>query len=423
MLQTTRRKLKKWSIRFFWFVVAVLVICINYNRFYHNNFANYEKAVDYGRVREDKEIIRPVIAAVFYKTNQTNDKTLSGYLSHWDTNRIKTPKILIVPQTITPESQRVISKLYNEISKIAALKQISFICDSSVSLSEHNKLIEQHFSSANYNNLPILPEDASLAAKIQNLTDSEDSLVIVALDFGNPPTNNSLYEEIIYLAQQKSYKIRIFDEVDTQLAQALEENYASWFEAENDNKTTELMRQKNNLNEYKNHYQTDILKYFTANLKLSADENSILPEKTPQTYRLYDRGTVYIRFFGTAEKELFSRAKIGKNKGIIVAVIELARKAAIKVRQPIKSYKIYLLTELEKIEKNINIPLINYLETDDGVYVQYRRHKALMAPDERPNEETELISTLRSRAKIPDSATDSEIEFYRFKTAEITNEN
>ena len=72
---------------------------------------------------------------------------------------------------------------------------------------------------------------------------------IVALDFGNPPTNNSLYEEIIYLAQQKSYKIRIFDEVDTQLAQALEENYASWFEAENDNKTTELMRQKNNLND------------------------------------------------------------------------------------------------------------------------------------------------------------------------------
>jgi hypothetical protein len=159
------------------------------------------------------------------------------------------------------------------------------------------------------------------------------------------------------------------------------------------------------------------------NLDVAADKEAIWPDKTPETYRLFDRGTVYIRFFGNGNKEVFSRAKIGKNKGIIVAIVELARKAVAKKIQPISAYKIYLLTELEKIEKDINSPLINYLETDDGVYVQYKRRSALMTADERPDEEAALMAAIRNRIKLPDEVDDAQLEFYRFKTVEMEHEN
>lgn len=52
-----RRKAKfAWGKICFWLATAVLVgiiVWINVNRFKHNIYANYEKAVDYGRVREE----------------------------------------------------------------------------------------------------------------------------------------------------------------------------------------------------------------------------------------------------------------------------------------------------------------------------------------------------------------------------------
>ncbi len=416
MLQTTRRKLKKWGIRFFWLIVAALVVWVNYNRFYHNNFANYEKAVDYGRVREDKEIIRPVIAAVFYQTEQTKSKTLSGYLSRWKTNNLKNPKILIVPKTVTGSNLMEILKLYHDIKQSATFKSIIFIGNPEA----HKHLLEHNFGAKV--RLPKLPDkDIFPEQEIDEFLQKEGNLVVFGADFYGDDKDNSLINEAVYLAQKHTYKVRIFDEIDTQLAQALEDNYASWFE--NGNEVNELQRQKKNLQEYINHYGRDIIQYFTMNLELVDGNDAIWPDKTPETYRLFDRGTVYIRFFGAANKEVFSRAKIGKNKGIIVAIVELARKAVAKKIQPITAYKIYLLTELEKIEKDINLPLINYLETDDGVYVQYKGRSALMAADERPDGEAALMTAIRNRIKIPDEVDGAQMEFYRFKTVEIEHEN
>jgi len=416
MLQTTRRKLKKWSIRLFWFVAAVLVAWVNYNRFYHNNFANYEKAVDYGRVREDKEVIRPVIAAVFYQNEQTKSKTLSGYLSRWKANNLKNPKILIVPKIVTGGNLMEILKLYHDIKQSTTFKSVMFIGNPDA----HKHLLEHNFGakvySPKFSDKDIFPEQ-----DIDEFLRQKGNLVVFGADFYGDDKDNFLIDEAVYLAQKYAYKVRVFDEVDTQLAQALEDNYASWFE--NGNEVNELQRQKKNLQEYLNHYGRDILQYFTMNLELADGNDAIWPDKTPETYRLFDRGTVYIRFFGNGNKEVFSRAKIGKNKGIIVAIVELARKAVAKKIQPITAYKIYLLTELEKIEKDINSPLINYLETDDGVYVQYKGRSALMAADERPDEETALMAAIRGRAKIPEDVAATQMEFYRFKTVEMENEN
>ena len=82
-----------------------------------------------------------------------------------------------------------------------------------------------------------------------------------------------------------------------------------------------------------------------------------------------------------------------------------------------------MLTDLEKIEKAENEPLVNHLETDDGVYVQYQRRSALMAADERPADEEGLMAALRARGRIPEEASAAQIEFYRFKTVEINYEN
>ena len=423
MLPTTRRKLKKFAVSLFWIWLLALVVWANINRFHHNNYANYEKAVDYGRVREKKEIIRPIIAAVFYQNQQPKSKTLSSYLSHWDNKHIKNPKILIVPPQITPESTRVISKLYKSVAKNQTFDNVLFVYGDTQPSNDHNKLLKQNFAAAKVRIFPAAKKETEMETTVNSALEQPASLVIFALDLNDTEKNKFLVDEAVYLAQQHFYKLGIFDEVDTQLAQALEENYASWFENDDKSEIQELQRQKINLEAYKNHYAEQILKYFKKNLKLKEKQPTIWPEKNADTYRLFDRGTVYIRFFDSDDKELFSRAKIGKNKGIIVAVVELARKAVVKVNRPIKYYKIYLLTELEKIEKNMNTPLINYLETDDGVYVQYHGRSALMAADERPDQEELLMDALRDRAKIPASAADSEIEFYRFKTVEIENEN
>lgn len=420
MLQTTRRKIKKWSIRLFWLAVVALVVGANYNRFYHNNYANYEKAVDYGRVREDKEVMRPVVSAVFYQQEKRKDKSLSGYLNHWDSARLQNPKMLIVPKQLTDESRRVIGKLYKEIKRAAEIESVLLIHDATVNKAEHAKLLKKILG-AEVRNLLFSEQDAGQDTKLDEFLQNKGSLVVFTADLNETEQDKFLIDEAMYAAQRHFYKIRIFDEVDRQLARALEDNYASWFESANE--VNELQRQQNNLREYVNHYGQDILQYFIMNLDLDEDKSAVWPDKTPETYRLFDRGVVYIRFFGSGNKEVFSRAKIGKNKGIIVAVVELARKAVAKRIRPITAYKIYLLTELEKIEKERNAPLVNYLETDDGIYVQYRGRSALMAADERPENEAELAVAIRTRAKIPDEATDEDIEFYRFKTVEMEHEN
>jgi hypothetical protein len=231
-----------------------------------------------------------------------------------------------------------------------------------------------------------------------------------------------LADEAIYFAQKNHYKIHIFDEVDTQLAKAWEEDYAAWFE-DDDKEESLLTQQKSNLETYINHYGNELLTYFVVNLNLPRGERALWPEKTAENYRLFDRGYIYVRFFTDGGREIFSRAKVGKNKGVIVGMIEIARKAAEKLYQPIESAKIYVLTDLEKIEKDENVPLVNYLERDDGIYVQYHKKIALLAADERPEDEESLQAMLRQRAQIPAEVANKKVEFYKFKTVEINYEN
>ena len=418
--------LKKWFYRLLWLLFFGVICLINVERFKNNNYANYEKAIDYGRVREEKEEISPIIAAVFYQNDARQKSTISSYLNHWDTYRMEKVKMLIVPQKIDSESQNVITKLYERIQRHNQIKYIALVYDKSQDIQQHQQLLAQVFTQSAIDIIPLNEQQTDTEFDIQDYLNDVNTMVVFTADLSHGLTvkkRDFLLSEAIYFAQKNSFKIRVFDEVDTQLAKALEDDYAVWFEQTEDKTKERLEREKNNLKMYAERYKDDILQYFALNLNSANEEKPIWPEKDEQTFRLFDRGMVYVRFFGAGGKEIFARAKIGKNKGIIVAVVELAHKAAIKMTQPIEKARIYLLTELERIEKIANAPLVNYLETDDGIYVQYKSHRSLMAADERPTEEKALTEALYNRGKIPENTPDSEIEFYKFKTVEIDYEN
>lgn len=417
--------LKKWFYRLLWLIFIGILCYINIERFKNNNYANYEKAIDYGRVREEKEEINPIIAAVFYQNDARQKNTISSFLNHWDTYRIEKVKMLIVPQNIDDESRKVVAKLYERIRHRNQIKDIALVYEESQDIGTHQQLLAQIFDQSSIDVIALNEQQTDTEFDIQDYLNDIHTLVVFTADLSQGLTEKSdfLLNEAIYFAQKNSYKIRVFDEVDTQLAKALEEDYAAWYETPEDKKQERLDREKNNLKMYAERYKDDILQYFALNLNSSADEKPHWPKKDEQTFRLFDRGMVYIRFFGAGGKEIFSRAKIGKNKAIIVAVAELAHKAAIKMSQPIEKAQIYLLTDLERIEKIANAPLVNYLETDDGVYVQYQRRSALMSADERPEDEAALTAALYNRGKIPENAAEYKIEFYKFKTVEIDYEN
>lgn len=425
MLPNTKKFLKKWVRRLVILLVLIGVAWLNVHRFKYNIFANYEKAVDYGRVREDKEIINPVIAAVFYAGKNEPKTDIASYMSHWDNYRTRNVKMLIVPEKITDESVKVLQKLYREISKHNVIKYIVLMHKQNENTEAHLQLLRQMFATKDVEAVDMGQDVAATEENLEDFLRDPESLVIFAADIKQRiglMKEDFLVNEALYLAQKNYYKIHVFDEVDTQLAQAWEDDYAAWFENTDDQSESSLMQQQANLQNYVDHYGEDIKYYFAENLHLPLKAKTLWPQKNAQNYRLFDRGYVYIRFFGVGGREIFSRAKVGKNKGVIVGIIEIARKATAKVTQPIESANIYLLTDLEKIERVGNKPLIKYLETDDGVYVQYRNRSALLVAGERDNTE-DVLELLRQRLQLPEDVKLDEMEFYKFKTVEMSYEN
>lgn len=421
MLPSTRKFLKKWLHRFMILAVVAGAVWLNVHRFNHNIYANYEKAVDYGRVREYKEVINPVIAAVFYVGKGEAKTDLDSYMNHLDNYRTQNVKMLVVPEKVTDESEKVIQKLYSAINRHNKVKYIVLAYNTSQDVEAHLQLLRQSFDTEEIEAVGLAQDIAATEKDLDGFLQERDSLLVFAADFKpqvGSDADDRLINEALYFAQKNSYKIHVFDEVDTQLAQAWEDDYAAWFE-DDKKEESHLVQQKANLEAYLNYYGADILRYFAENLRLPREQEVVWPEKNAQNYRLFDRGYVYIRFFTTGGREIFARAKIGKNKGIVVGIIELARKAVEKNIHPIESAKIYLLTDLEKIEK-ANMSLPKYLDEDDGIYVQYRKRSALLVADERTED---IFDLLRQRLQISDNVALGEMEFYKFKTVEIKYEN
>jgi len=424
MLIRTTQTLKKWIVRLSILIALLLLGYINIRRLNNNIYSNYERAVEYGRVSENKEIIEPIITAVFYKSPAVKKKSVSTYLDHSDNYKEQNVKIVAAPKVLNENSLPVVERLYAEIHKHNDIKKIVLLIENNLGAENHKKILQKTLNIDNIEVVKLSETDISAEGTVEKYLQQDDVLVVALVDLNNfnNMQNNFLADEIIWFSQKYAYKTHVFDAIDTQIAKAADKDYETLFSLSVSKEEPLLKQQQRNLQKYVNQYKPLLLKYFKQNLLLGKEKETIWPAKTVQTYRLYDRGFVYIRFFGENRKELFARAKIGTNKGVIVALVELARKAARKISQPIKSYKIYLLTDFEPLFDD-DKTLINDLETDDGIYISYKDKKALMVADERPQKPQDWLKFLYARARVPQNADKADIKLFKFKTVEIENEN
>lgn len=415
---------RKIMHRLLFVAILGLIVWANVNRFKHNLYANYEKVVDYGRVRETEESVHPVMAAIFYYDKGIEHKQISTYYNHIDNYKRKNVKIVIVPKDLTADSLLIVKKLYAEIYKYNQIKKIALISDGKSDVYAHADMIKKVMNT-NRIEKAVLTED-NLAA--ESLFDSylrkNHNVIVVLADLSkgfNAENTDFLLEEAVYFAQKYFYRLEVFDVIDTKIAQAIEKDYATLLSLSQNKDEPLVLKQVRNIALFVSHYKSELLQYFKMNLNMNAE--IIWPEKTEQNFRLFDRGWLNVRLYDEKMQEIFVRKAL-KDKGVIVSLIETANKASLKIDiRKIKYIRINLLTDIEEINKAKDTLLINYLDQDDGVMIEYGSHRALIIADERPDEPAELERMLRRRVGVSMEEPEENIRFYKFKSVEIDDEN
>ena len=107
--------LKIWFKRLLFIILLGLIVWANYIRLQDNNYSNYEKVIDYGRIKDNDKLIRPVITAIFYDGKNDRKSFISSYFNHSRNYKKTNIKMIIVPKKISAYSSEVVSKLYEEI--------------------------------------------------------------------------------------------------------------------------------------------------------------------------------------------------------------------------------------------------------------------------------------------------------------------
>ena len=401
-----------WGKVCFWGAVALLLGMVtweNAQRLQNNIYANYEKAVDYGRVREEKVQIHPVMAAVFYADKNVHNKEVSTYLERAVNYAQKNIKMVIIPQFLTKDTIDVVEKLYQEIAKNNQIKNIAVVYENESHAEKHKELLENVIHPRDVVFFKMNSAVLDTEEKIEQYFLQSGGLVVILSDLSLLKTN-FLTEEAIYWAQKYHFNMNVFDIIDTRFAQAVEKDYATLFSLQNNQEQPLLKKQKYNLEQYEKRYGMLLWHWFMVNFTRAEKKLSPMwPLKSEDTYRLYDRGTIY------AQTDTFE--KVVDNSGIVVALVRMAQRFEHKKIET-EGARLYLLTDKEEI-----LPQVADLETDDGVYITCGKHKALVLPEQRPADWRELTELLRYKAAIPSDIDDTEFKYYKFKAVEINNEN
>lgn len=401
-----------WGKICFWMAVALLLSVItweNVQRLQNNIYANYEKAVDYGRVREEKTQINPVMAAIFYAGKNTHQKNVSTYFDHSANYRRENVKMVAVPKLLNKDSVAMVEKLYSEIAKHNQIDNIALVYDKESHADKHRALLETVMHPQAVSLYVLSAEDTSDEKQIEPYFEQDGGLVVVLTDL-SLKTPDFLGEEAVYWAQKYHYNMNVFDVIDTQLAQAVDKDYITLFSLQNTQEQPLLEKQKHNLEQYERRYGMLLWHWFMVNMT-RAEQNlpPMWPLKSDDTYRLYDRGTIY------AKTDTFE--KVVDNSGIVVALVRMAQRFVHKNIEEAGA-KLYLLTDKEDI-----LPQVADLDIDDGVYLTYDSYKALVLPNERAPTWAQTVAILRQKAGIPSAADEAEFKYYKFKAVEINNEN
>lgn len=430
MRQRTKLLIKLWLNRFLWCCVLGLIIWINALRLQDNNYSNYEKVIDYGRIKDADKLVRPVIAAIFYAGKNNTKTSLSTYFNHSNNYKKQNVKMVVVPQNITSYSAEVIEKLYEEIRNNNKIKKVLLIYDKDDKndVNAHKKILKQVMDVSEINENPVSQYNLNSEKTIDIYLKSTENLVIFLADLDkglNENNSNFLTGEAVYFAQKYHYQINVFDIVDTQLAKALDKDYETLYPLQTMKDEPLLAKQKRNLERFKRHYWHLLRNYFELNLiQISQGDAPILPLRTEENYRLYDRGRLVLKAFDKNYIEIFEQIEMQENKGIIMLLLDAIRHLVTSGKNKDAQYfKIYFLTDLEYIEQEKGTMLMSYLDQDDGIYAVYKDKYSLLVADDRPDNPEDLATTVQTKAKIGKDIPEEKINFYKFKTLEINYED
>lgn len=427
MHHRTKLLLKIWIKRLFYLIILSLIVWANINRLRDNSYSNYEKVIDFGRIKDEDKLVKPIIAAIFYNGKNTRKNTISTYLAHTDNYKKQNIQMIIVPKKISSYSAEVVEKLYEAIKQNNSFQRVLLVYDKDAKndIKQHKKMLQQIINVTNITENPISQQTLTSENKIEEYLNTPQTLVIFLADLDkglNEENSEFLTAEAAFFAQKHKYQINVFDIIDTQLAQTLDKDYSALYPLETIKEEPVLAKQKRNLQRYKKHYWHLLQNYFELNLLKTAQgfDDTVMPIRSEENYRLYDRGRLILKAYDENYIEIFEQAEMQENKGIAALVSDTVKKlaAAGKIAKA-KYFKLYLLTDFEAIKQQPDTMLMSHLDEDDGLYGEYKGKSAILVADDRPDNPEDLAPTLRQKAKIPDLVPEKDIKFYRFKTVEM----
>ena len=109
--------------------------------------------------------------------------------------------------------------------------------------------------------------------------------------------------------------------------------------------------------------------------------------------------------------------KLLQNDSVIEALIKLARRVVDR-KSDVNSVKMYLLTSKAPVDASMRD-----LEDDDGVFVMYKGYKAVILPTQRAQGQKNLAAALRKKAAMPPDIDEANVQYYKFKAVEISDED
>ena len=312
----------------------------------------------------------------------------------------------------------------NKIKKVLLI----YDKDDKNDVNAHKKILKQVMDVSEINENPVSQYNLNSEKTIDIYLKSTDNLVIFLADLDkglNENNSNFLTGEAVYFAQKYHYQINVFDIVDTQLAKALDKDYETLYPLQTMKDEPLLAKQKRNLERFKRHYWHLLRNYFELNLiQISQGDAPILPLRTEENYRLYDRGRLVLKAFDKNYIEIFEQIEMQENKGIIMLLLDAIHNLVTSGKNKDAQYfKIYFLTDLEYIEQEKGTMLMSYLDQDDGIYAVYKDKYSLLVADDRPDNPEDLATTVQTKAKIGKDIPEEKINFYKFKTLEINYED
>ncbi len=426
MHRRTKILIKIWGSRLLLAIVAALIVWANVRRLHDNVYSNYEKIIDFGRIKDDDALVKPAIAAIFYAGKKQTNSSLSTYFNHSDNYKKQNVKLIVVPRKVTSYSDEVIKKLYEEIKNNNRLQKVLLVYDKDKKndVRAHKKMLQQVIDVAEIEEIALQEKNFKSEQKIDEFLTEAKSMVVFLADLDKglvDEESDFLTAEAVYFAQKHFYQMNVFDIIDTKLAKSLDKDYETLYPLQTIKNEPLLDKQKRNLERFKQHYWHLLSNYLELNLfQLTNGLGDVFPPKTEENYRLYDRGRLVLKAYDEDYVEIFEKAEMQENRGVALLLLDAVKKLVEtgKASQA-RYFKLYVLTDLEFIKQNSDTMLMSYLEQDDGIFVKYKDKSALLVADDRPDNPEDLSSVVRQKAQIPADVDDENLDFYRFKTVEM----